>query len=559
MKEYDHYTSELPSGYHGRILKGDCSDALRKRILECITGFSAFEETGIPAIPYLSAWFEGRETIWYEYIGKRLPALLDCRQKDIAQAFRDSIVERSVYKNIANEQVVTKEIQSPLEVQISRQKLRQESKQEGATEAIYKIRTCMDEYLWLKDRAVTEFFKQDGICISLGGLVDITSEMITEDRFRQAEAALRESVARLSEILRGSPIPTFVINDQHQVINWNRACANLTGYPAERMVGSRRQWMPFYKQPRPTLADLILDQVDESVLAGHFQGKCRRSGLYEGAFEVELYYEELKDGPKWLFLTAAPLRDRRGQVAGAIETLLDVTAQKQAENELKAANQRIIEQQQTVVEKERLNVLLQMAGATAHELNQPLTALLGYIDLIRMSHGNPENIERYINAIEEAGQRISRIVKNIQGIRHDQTKPYSDRTSIIQINQAIRVLYITSQEERFEKIQSILIDYEEIELHRAATFAAVPTILKDADIDLLMIDESLYTGSMDDTFDSQKMLGGTLPLLAIPESLKTGQGPSGSTVSVYDGLARRRLPAQSLFDSITETLEKHRR
>ena len=45
--------------------------------------------------------------------------------------------------------------------------------------------------------------------------------------------------------------------------------------------------------------------------------------------------------------------------------------------DLEAANKKIMENQQKVVEEERLKVLLQMAGATAHELNQPLMAMLG--------------------------------------------------------------------------------------------------------------------------------------------------------------------------------------
>jgi len=57
---------------------------------------------------------------------------------------------------------------------------------------------------------------------------------------------------------------------------------------------------------------------------------------------------------------------------------------KKAVEELKKANQKILEQQKSVIEEERLKVLLQMAGATAHELNQPLMGLLGYIDLIKL-------------------------------------------------------------------------------------------------------------------------------------------------------------------------------
>ena len=101
---------------------------------------------------------------------------------------------------------------------------------------------------------------------------------------------------------------------------------------------------------------------------------------------------------------------------------------------LKKANKEILEQQKEVIEEERLKVLLELAGATAHELNQPLTALLGSIELMEMNKDSPEKMAQDMVNIEEAGQRIADIVKKIQTIRHYETKPYLD-ISIININQ----------------------------------------------------------------------------------------------------------------------------
>jgi len=102
--------------------------------------------------------------------------------------------------------------------------------------------------------------------------------------------------------------------------------------------------------------------------------------------------------------------------------------------ELKKANQKILEQQRAIIEEERLKVLLQMAGATTHELNQPLMALLTNTELIGMNKYNPEEMAQNMTKIEEAGQRIADIVKKIQTMRHYETKPYLD-TSIINIDQ----------------------------------------------------------------------------------------------------------------------------
>jgi len=106
---------------------------------------------------------------------------------------------------------------------------------------------------------------------------------------------------------------------------------------------------------------------------------------------------------------------------------------KKTVEELKKANQKILEQQKSLIDEERLKVLLQMAGATAHELNQPLMSLLGYIDLMKICKDDPEKLIRHTEKIKESGLKIADIVKKIQNIRNYETKSYLGKTSIINI------------------------------------------------------------------------------------------------------------------------------
>jgi two-component system cell cycle response regulator len=103
--------------------------------------------------------------------------------------------------------------------------------------------------------------------------------------------------------------------------------------------------------------------------------------------------------------------------------------------ELEEATRKITEQQEEMVKKERLNALLQMAGTTAHELNQPLMGLLGNIELLDMNKNNPEKVLKHISRIKESGLRISDIVKKIQAISHDKIKWHDSRSAIIDIDQ----------------------------------------------------------------------------------------------------------------------------
>jgi len=144
----------------------------------------------------------------------------------------------------------------------------------------------------------------------------------------------------LSQIVEGNPVATIVIDDNHRVTLWNRACAALTGVPAAEMIGSNEQWRAFYGQPRPIMADLIVDGALDGDVELFYQGKCRRSALIDGAFEAEDFFPAFGEGGRWLFFTAAPLRNAVGRVIGAIETLQDVTERRRAEEALKVSEER---------------------------------------------------------------------------------------------------------------------------------------------------------------------------------------------------------------------------
>ena len=77
---------------------------------------------------------------------------------------------------------------------------------------------------------------------------------------KAVEEALVQERKVIVGIIEGSPIPTFVINRKHEVIFWNRACEELTGFAAGDMIGTDRHYMPFYGTKRPLIADLIVDQ-----------------------------------------------------------------------------------------------------------------------------------------------------------------------------------------------------------------------------------------------------------------------------------------------------------
>jgi PAS domain S-box-containing protein len=171
---------------------------------------------------------------------------------------------------------------------------------------------------------------------------------------RETRQNLAASESVMSQVINGSTIPTFVIDRNHRVIHWNKACEKLTGHAASGMVGTDRQWMPFRSEKRPTMADLILDEVTEEELWRLYGTRWERSALIPGGYEVEEFFPHLGAGGTWLFFTAVPITAPDGAVLGAIETLWDRTRQKQVEEERERKNTELARKVEEVSAKEQM-------------------------------------------------------------------------------------------------------------------------------------------------------------------------------------------------------------
>ena len=191
---------------------------------------------------------------------------------------------------------------------------------------------------------VDDYIIKDPDSAYLQMLPMVLAEVVVTFRDRLAHIAaaetLRENREHLSSILDGLTVPTFVIDAEHITTHWNLACEKITGVPAREVIGTSQQWRAFYPSERPVMADLIVNGGLEDLIATHYNDKYRRSQFRDEAFEVEDFFPHLGPNGKWLFFTAAPLKDSSGRIIGAIETLQDITDRRKAEEALRASELR---------------------------------------------------------------------------------------------------------------------------------------------------------------------------------------------------------------------------
>ncbi len=140
------------------------------------------------------------------------------------------------------------------------------------------------------------------------------------DREQVKSRALVESKKYIDTIIERSPLPTFVIDREHRVIQWNSAYQQMTGVPVEEIVGKKvhsslcvdNQW---------SLADIIIEDPDS--IEERFSGSIL-SKTDSGYFEVEMPLPAIKEGIQAI-ITVAPVVDIDGSIKGAIETIRDLT------------------------------------------------------------------------------------------------------------------------------------------------------------------------------------------------------------------------------------------
>ncbi len=149
----------------------------------------------------------------------------------------------------------------------------------------------------------------------------------------------------LEQLLDSNPVPMFVVNTDHVITHWNHACELIIGAPAYEMVGTRNQWKAFYPEQRPVLADIMVNGGASELVGKFYGGKYRQSKIIPGAIEAEDFFPNFPGGGRWLFFTATPLRDNKGTIVGAIETLQDVTERKITEQNLERVKENLQERE----------------------------------------------------------------------------------------------------------------------------------------------------------------------------------------------------------------------
>ncbi|KAF0219758.1 MAG: multi-sensor hybrid histidine [Geobacteraceae bacterium] len=225
----------------------------------------------------------------------------------------------------------------------------------------FRIVTKAGDVRWISHSCHTVINQAGEFLGVRGSYRDITER-------KRIEEDLKDEKEFAENLINNASAPIFVVNAQHKVVFWNRACEELTGVKAEKMLGTDEQWKAFYDHKRPSLADLIIDGKTDKM-ATHYD-ICSKSHLIAEGLQAEGWYPNLGGKERYIFFDAAPLRNGRGELVAVIETFRDITQRKRAEEELRKFS--------LAVEQSPASIVITDTEGTIEYVNPKFTRITGY-------------------------------------------------------------------------------------------------------------------------------------------------------------------------------------
>ncbi len=224
---------------------------------------------------------------------------------------------------------------------------------------------------------------------------------------RRAEETLQESYQLLQAVFEGTTDAIFVKDLQGRYLMINTAGAQALGKSPAQIIG---------KDDRELIGPDVVREVMEH------DHRVMRSG------ETHTFEEVTTIGgmTRTYLSTKAPRRDHQGKIIGIIGIARDITERKQAEEEMRR-------QRETLYQSEKLATMGQLLAGVAHELNNPLSVVMGQAALLRQSIRSKQQSER-AQKIVQAADRCARIVNNFLALARQRPPERQP----VQLNQVVR-------------------------------------------------------------------------------------------------------------------------
>ncbi|ACZ61715.1 PAS domain-containing sensor histidine kinase [Dehalococcoides mccartyi] len=253
------------------------------------------------------------------------------------------------------------------------------------------------------------FLEFEGVDYCCAVLRDITERKKVDAKLLHAAEEWRITFDNISDIV-------FLLDNDFNILRANRAFTNTLNCQPQDILNKKCYQVLHHKDcPKESCSKLIVSNTKKTQHINYFEEN------------LEKHFQETID----------PILNTDGQSLGTIHTIKDLTEHH------KIAAQLMI--------TDRLASVGEMAAGLAHELNNPLTSVLGFSELIQ-EKDLPEDLMHDVQIISQEAQRAADIIRNLLTFarRHEQARDWVDMNQVIK-----KVLAICNYGQKVNNIQMV--------------------------------------------------------------------------------------------------------
>jgi two-component system, LuxR family, sensor kinase FixL len=264
----------------------------------------------------------------------------------------------------------------------------------------YRLRRRDGEYRWVLDNGAPRFASDGRFLGYIGSCLDITDRKQAQERFRLAVEA--------------SPNGIVLVNAQGHIVLANACVEKLFGYRQQELIGKAVEL-------------LVPERFHGKHLAHRADFHATPASRPMGAGQ-ELYARR-KDGTEFpVEIGISPIQSPEGTLV--LSVIVDITERKQAEAEAR-------QHREQVAHLSRLAIMGEMAGSLAHELNQPLGAIVTNVGaalrFLERDNLSGEKLREILQDIAADGKRAGDVIRTVKGIGRKE----AGARRLLQLNEVI--------------------------------------------------------------------------------------------------------------------------
>ncbi|HEY2511690.1 MAG TPA: PAS domain S-box protein, partial [Polyangiaceae bacterium] len=258
--------------------------------------------------------------------------------------------------------------------------------------------------------------RKDGVTITISvnfnsvlreeGAVLCSFRDVTQER--AVEAELVQTKDFLQRVIDSSVDAIISADMTGRVLLFNRAAERIYGKPQGAMIGT-------------DVRKLYPEGVAHQIMRAMRTGGGKLEGLKTEIVDAK--------GERVPVLISSALILEGSAPVGSVGVFTDLRERMRMEAKLAQAQEQIIAQ-------ERQAIIAELAGAAAHELNQPLTSVMGYAELLKRKLVTDPAALNAAEVIFNEAERMAEIVRKIGKITKYETKSYVGRARILDLDKA---------------------------------------------------------------------------------------------------------------------------